>query len=182
MTNEPIKAEPTDVDTTAGNTAVDTIEGSQVAGFSIGKHLGKLIKTPISGLALIIYENYSKDTPPKQIQQKETLLPPGTLTYGEPASELDRMKQVMYQGIAEMRQEIVGFLVKNDLLDETDANREFERVAREAVAEAATWLNEPEKMTSKVQISRATADAESKFRTLLSAQGLVDESGFVGKR
>lgn len=142
------------------------VERAEVAGVAIGPAMGSLIKRPIAGLALIVYEQMQGK--PKLIRQDTALLhPSGSLVIDPERDSVEALKATMFQGIQQMRERIATFMAKKGMAPSKDAaDPEIERVMREAIAEAAEWLKDPGKLVNKVQIARAKAAAQSEFPNL----------------
>jgi hypothetical protein len=143
-----------------------TVERGEIAGVTIGHFVGREIKKPIAGLALIIAEQLK----PEQLRIREDMAvihPSGTLVVEPARNDSEALKAAMYEGIQQVRGKMGEYLVKKAGYGTPEhVDREIERVMREAVAEAAEWLKNPNAMVSKVQIERAKNAARAEFPNL----------------
>lgn len=143
------------------------VESSQVAGFTIGPLLGREVKRPVTGLALLIMEQLPPvEESPRALVQEQTLLPRGSLVV-EPANNTrDALQLAALRGMGNIRAKVGSFLARNGHAGVDESDPQIERLMREAIAEAAELYGKPGQV-ARIQREELISRAQNEFRDIV---------------
>lgn len=160
-----------------------TVESSQFAGFVVGKHLGRLVKEPLTGLAIALTKE-AADMAQARLEGKalpglKTALPGGSLVIDPDRDHVEGLKAKMGEGMRRSYGRLTNFLIKNGHCTPAEADLQFDRLAGEAVAAASDLLHGPLNNVNTLLIKRALSSARHHFSDLIG-DGTPGDMGALG--